>query len=225
MPTAAHPALWFASIWLAASGAAAGEAEAWPDTYLARVQALALIQTINAEILGSRSATASLEKWCADHRLAAPPRIVAERDPSAAKPITAEQRQRLAISETEPVKYRRVRLRCGDRVLSEADNWYVPGRLDEAMNRQLDSTDTPFGKVVRPLEPYRRTLGATVLWSPLPSGWESEAPAVGADGGALAIPQALFEHRALVYGRDGTPFAEVHEVYQRALLDFAPARP
>ena len=33
------------------------------------------------------------------------------------------------IGPDEPVAYRHVRLRCGDHVLSEADNWYVPSRL------------------------------------------------------------------------------------------------
>jgi hypothetical protein len=34
----------------------------WPDTYAARLQALALIQTLRAEILATRSATAILER-------------------------------------------------------------------------------------------------------------------------------------------------------------------
>src|SRR5262249_7035855 len=41
----------------------------WPDTPVARLEAVALIETLNAEILASRSATFTLEKWCADHRL------------------------------------------------------------------------------------------------------------------------------------------------------------
>src|SRR5205085_218797 len=54
---------------LAGALARAQDLPAWPDTFETRVQALALIQTLNAEILGSRSATATLERWCRDHKL------------------------------------------------------------------------------------------------------------------------------------------------------------
>ncbi|MEI9972179.1 MAG: hypothetical protein WDO73_09045 [Ignavibacteriota bacterium] len=100
----------------------AQEAPAWPDTYVGRLQALALIETINANVLASRSSTLTLEAWCADHRLAAEPKIVAELVKGVVKAPTAEQRQRLQVSADDEVKYRRVRLRCGERVLSEADN-------------------------------------------------------------------------------------------------------
>jgi len=63
---------------------------AWPDTFESRLEALALIQTLNAEILGSRSATLSLEKWCRDHRLAEPPKIVAHVISDVDKAPTAE---------------------------------------------------------------------------------------------------------------------------------------
>jgi hypothetical protein len=41
----------------------------------------------------------------------------------------------------------------------------------------------------------------------------------------LAIPDALFEHRAVLYTRDHKPFAEVREVYQRQILASAPRAP
>ncbi len=75
--------------------------------------------------------------------LAGDPHLVAERVPVADKPLTAAQRARLGIGPDEPVRYRRVRLACGDRVLSEADNWYVPARLTPEMNATLDTTRTP----------------------------------------------------------------------------------
>ena len=141
------------------------------------------------------------------------------------KPPSAEQRRRLGVSETETVKYRHVRLFCGERVLSEADNWYVPGRLTEVMNRLLETTDTPFGKAVQALEPRRQTFAATTLWSPLPAGWEKGPIPPGDATRPLAIPEFLFEHRALLYTRDNLPFSEVDEVYKRSLLDFAVVRP
>jgi hypothetical protein len=142
----------------------------------------------------------------------------------AAKAPTAEQRQRLQVPAEAEVRYRRVRLRCGERVLAEADNWYVPGVLTAEMNRVLDTTDAPFGKVVQPLGPYRQTIEVKVLWSPLPEGWERAAAAPKKDGGSLAIPEALFEHRAVLYTREHKAFSEVDEVYERQLLAFPPPR-
>jgi chorismate-pyruvate lyase len=204
----------------------AQESRAWPDTFVSRLEALALMQTLNAEILGSRSATATLEAWCRDHRLAAEPRIVALVVPGMNKAPSDEQRRDLEVERDVEVKYRHVQLRCGANLLSEADNWYVPARLTAEMNRLLDTTDTPFGKAVESLQPYRRTIATRMLWTPLPDGWElrPDRPAAR-NGGRLAIPDALFEHRAILYTRGNTPFSEVREVYQRQILAFPPPSP
>jgi hypothetical protein len=218
--------LLFAAALVAVRPGHAQEQPPWPDTFLARLEALALIQTLNADILASRSATQSLENWCRDHRLAEEPRIVARAVTGINKAPDSEQRQRLEVTDRDEVKYRRVQLRCGIRVLSEADNWYVPGRLSPEMNRLLDTTDTPFGAVVRPLEPYRRTFAVKLLWAPLPDGWERDsAKTEGNAGRTLVIPDALFEHRAVLYDRDNRPFSEVSEIYQRDILAFAPRLP
>jgi chorismate-pyruvate lyase len=193
-----------------------------------RMEIYALLQTINAELLASTSATLTLESWCREHGLAADPRIVAQPVAGADEPVTVEQRQRLRIEAGEPVRYRRVRLACGSKVLSEADNWYVPGRLTPAMNEALERTDTPFGKAIRPLDPYRRTFAAELLWSPLPEGWELQdrealATALERDGGdASALPTYLIEHRALVLRQDNLPVSEVRERYRSDLLSFRP---
>jgi hypothetical protein len=212
-----------AAVVLVCALARAQDLPAWPDTFESRVQALALIQTLNAEILGSRSATATLERWCRDHELAENPTIVATLMRNVSRPAAAEQRRHLQVTERDTVTYRHVQLRCGDRMLSEADNWYVPGRLTAEMNRLLETTDTPFGRAVQPLEPYRQTLSATLLWLPLPDGWERPSTTLpAATDRALAIPPALFEHRAILYTREHVPFSEVDEVYQRQLLAFPP---
>ena len=160
------------------------------------------MQTLNAQLLASRSATLTLEDWCRDHRLADEPRIVARLVTGVDKPATPEQRRRLDVSDRDEVRYRHVELRCGARVLSEADNWYVPGRLTSEMNRLLETTDTPFGKAVAALEPTRDTFAVRLLWS------DSTIP----------IPDALFEHHAVLYTKDHRPFSEVAEVYRRGLL-------
>lgn len=194
----------------------------WRDTHQARVEIVALTQTLSADILASPSATRSLKKWCGDHQMAAEPRILARLIAGVAKEPSAEQLQRLQVSSASELHYRRVQLTCGAHVLLEADNWYVPARLTDEMNRLLETTDTPFGTVVRSLEPYRRTLGATVLWSPLPQGWErrSQARTCWLHRKRLAIPKELFEHRAVLYTRDHLPFSEVRETYQSEILDF-----
>ncbi len=154
-----------------------------------------LAQELSASILASTSATLALEKWCADHAMAAEPKIVARLVRGEAKPASTETIARLGSAD---IKYRRVRLYCGAHLFSEADNWYVPGRLTPEMNRLLDETDTPFGKVVQPLAPYRRTFASRMLQS----------------------PTALFEHSAVLYDASHQPIAEVRETYQRGTLAF-----
>jgi len=135
------------------------------------------------------------------------------------KPASPEIRAALRVDAATPVAYRSVRLRCGDHVLSEADNWYVPGRLAPDMNRALETSDIAFGRAVQALHFSRHTLSATLLWSPLPVGWEMQAlPAAGS--GALAIPHHVLEHRAVLATPDGTPFSLVVEDYTSAVLDF-----
>lgn len=203
----------------------AQEAPPWPDDHLSRLTAYALIQGLNADILASRTATASLQRWCAAHGLAADARITAQVQPGVQRAPSDEQRARLRVGRRERVGYRAVQLRCGTHVLSEAENWYVPGRLSAAMNRALANSDAPFGVVVQALQPYRRNFLVQSLWSPLPEGWERGAPAtdVAPGPGPLAIPAALFEHRAVVWSeRRNLPIAEVHEVYRGDLLAFPP---
>lgn len=200
---------------LPAAAAPALPDTALPDTFLARVEALASMETLNADVLSSRSATKALETWCASHGLAQPAKIRAEAVKGADTPITAEQRRRLQIGPDEPVKYRRVRLTCGIHVLSEADNWYVPSRLTPEMNRVLETTDTPFGKAVAALGFTRETFAAEVLWHVLASGWETRPPPADHPDRTIPVPPILFEHRALLFDRVHRPFSEVDEHYTR----------
>jgi hypothetical protein len=207
-----------------AAQAQPASAPVWPDTYLTRLEALAVIQTLNGELLASRSATLTLEKWCADHKLAAEPKILAKLVRGKEKPASPETRQRLNVGPDELVKHRYVQLTCGERVLSEADNWYVPGRLSPEMNQTLETTDTPFGKAVQGMGFYRQTISAEVLWSPLPKGWELGAGDQPVEVKSnLVIPEHLLEHRAVLYSREQKPFSEVDEVYADDLLAFRPA--
>jgi chorismate-pyruvate lyase len=190
---------------------------------LARAEALALIETLNGRLLcASCTVTAVLEKWCADHRLASEPLVHAKLIKGAEKPISPEQRKRLQIGAEEEVTYRHVELSCGGHVLVEADNWYVPSRVGADINRVLTTTDIPFGRAVRSLNPIRENLSVEFLWKPLPDGWELEPPPADRPGEALAMPQQLLQHRAVIYNDKHVPFSEVREIFTREILAFGP---
>jgi len=170
---------------------------------LSLTESRALIAELNTDLLTHDSATETLQRWCAARHLADPPRIVAERVLGHDKPADAEARRLLHAAPGEPVRYRRVALACGAHVLSNADNWYRPGRLTAAMNAELDATDHPFGAVVKPLGFHRVTLSAEVL--------------VAAHRGA--IPPDVIRHRAVLETADREPFSLVAETYTAHVLD------
>ncbi len=213
---------------LTAAAQPAGEAPAVSPDYLRRVEAALLLQTLNADLLSHDSASLTLQRWCSVHHLASPPHVAAERVRDAEKPPTDAQRQRLRVTPDEEVRYRRVRLRCGTVTLSEADNWYVPARLSPRMNQLLETTDTPFGIVVQPLQFQRHTIAAELLWQPLPTGWEMASAAASETVGELCLPAEVLQHRALLTLPGGTPFSEVVETYTGNVLAvprLAPAHP
>jgi chorismate-pyruvate lyase len=199
---------------------------AWANDFTARLEALAVLQTLNADLLSHDSATLTLDRWCDSHHLASPAKIVAVRDKAATKPATAEHRRVLGVTPAEPLGYRRVKLMCGTHVLSEADNWYVPSRLTPEMNHQLETTDIAFGRAVQALHFQRRTLAAELLWSPLPGGWDI-APAAPADAGGktLHIPHEVLRHQAVLVLPDGAAISEVVETYTEQVLAFPQPRP
>jgi chorismate-pyruvate lyase len=187
----------------------------WPDTRQARSEIDSRMDRFEARLLVARTATAALEAWCAERKLAIDGTIKARIVTGTVKPPTEEQRLRLQIGADEPTTYRRVELVCGEHVLSEADNWYVPSRLTAEMNATVETTDTPFGRAVAALSPYRRTISVARLWEPVTPDASNiaEAPAR-----VLEIPLLLLENRALVFTGDGVPFAEVCETYTRNIL-------
>ena len=119
----------FALVLLASTaGAEDSGATPWQESFTTRLEALALLQTLSAELLSHDSATLTLDRWCAAHRLASPARVIAERVDSAYLAPTDEQRQLLGVNATETIRYRKVRLICGGHVLSERiTGMYPPG--------------------------------------------------------------------------------------------------
>jgi hypothetical protein len=188
-----------------------------PGDVVARLKAYALLGALNGELLSHDSATLTLERWCEARGLASPAHIVAQRVQGAYVEPSIEQRRLLGVSANEPIRHRRVRLRCGDRVMSDADNWYVPARLTGAMNRELDTTDVSFGRVVRSLNFRRRTLSSRLLWS-LFFPARTEVEGLAPDGTRPLMPLHVLEHRAVLARADGTPFSFLVEAYTREVL-------
>jgi hypothetical protein len=157
------------------------------------------VDRLSAELLASPTATAVLERHCAALGLGT--RVHAEVQRGRALASATPSRTRLKVAKTEMLGYRRVRLMCGDHVLSQAINWYVPARLTPEMNAALESGDVPFGRVILPLAPQRRTLS---IWKARP--------------GRVPHGGTVLRHRAIVLDGQGRPLAEVIENYQRILV-------
>ncbi len=198
----------------------AAAAPPWPDDATSRLEALALIETLDADLLGHDSATLTLERWCESHGLATPPTVTAARVPEAETPADGAVRRRLGVDASEPVRHRHVRLSCGGHVVSEADNYYLPARLTPEMNRALDTGGTAFGRAVEALHFRRQTLSAELLWHPLPEGWERGMALPPAAPGGLGVPPEVLRHTAVLVLPDGTPFSALVETYTGEVLAF-----
>jgi hypothetical protein len=192
--------LWFVAVAAAVANSASALSQAGPASAYGQVIAL------NADLLGHDSATATLQRWCADRHLADPPTIVAHRVLGQDKPADAQVRALLHAAPGEPIRYRRVALACGGHVLSNADNWYRPGALTAQMNAELDTTDHPFGAVVKSLGFHRQTLSAVVLMS----------------ANDRRAPDAVIRHKAVLETPDGAPFSLVVETYTEDVLAEGP---
>lgn len=167
-----------------------------------RQDVTALLQSLNGRLLANPSATLTLDAWCVERGLAvAGTKVVAEPVEGEEKEADETVRSLLAASADEPVAHRRVRLRCGSLVLSEADNWYVPAMLTTEMNRTLRTTNVSFGRVVAPLGFTRETLDADILWA-----------------GEGDRPHHVIRHRARLLLPDGRPFSALVENYTAAVL-------
>lgn len=154
-----------------------------------------LLPRFEAALAAQDSATAALEGWCQARGIADPAKIIATSVGGEQLPPTTRNRQMLEVSDNEPVNYRHVRLSCGGKVLSQAHNWYVPARLTAEMNHTLETTDTPFGRVVAPLGFKRERISST-------------------RGGIEGCPaDTVLHHRAVLRLPDGRPIATLIECY------------
>lgn len=152
------------------------------------------VQQLEQDLTAAPSATQFLTDKCASLKLASPAAIKARRE-RLLLPASRETRLALGVDANTPLGYRRVLLSCGVHVLSEADNWYVPGRLTPQMNQTLDASDTPFGAVVKPLDFHRKTLKME----------------------ALHDRMHVLQVTAVLISGEGKPFSLVVENYSREL--------
>lgn len=153
-----------------------------------------------ATLAAQDSATAALRQWCAARGIAAPATIRALPVVGSERAATAQVRASLGVGADEPLAYRHVRLACGNVVLSDAQNWFVPARLTHEMNRQLQTSDTPFGTVIGRLG-FRRERGAAQR------------------GAAPDCPAAtVLSHSAVLRLPDGRAISAVVECYTAANL-------
>jgi len=165
-------------------------AHAAPDTRVLRLQ---------SDLAAQPSATAVLQARCDALALPGTPRITATLLPGAA-PAPDDVRADLAVDAGTRIAGRHVVLACGPIVLSEAMNWYVPGRLTPEMNHALETTHIPFGRAVVALHFSRETLSSTVV-----------PPDNSRD--------AVLENRGLLRrASDNAPIAYVLETYRRGAL-------
>ena len=157
----------------------------------------ARLAAFEAQLEANPSATTVLQGWCDAHAPSGTHIVARQVQPAPVPPPTGA-RQALAIKSGEAVRYRRVQLMCGGRVLSNADNWYLPGKLTDAMNDTLEHTETPFGRAVAALHFSRSNLSTTFL------------PPGGQD---------VLRHSAVLLTEKGEKFSFVVETYTRQILE------
>ena len=121
-----------------------------PSNPCGRVEALA------ARLAGGRPATAVLRAWCEAHGLGAGPIRARKR-----RPLTVPARDARAaahLGRDGDLALRRVALCRGRLPLSFAELRWRPDRLPADCRHALANTDRPFGEVIAPFAPERRTL-------------------------------------------------------------------
>lgn len=162
------------------------------------------IAAFEANLASHASATAALQQWCDERAIAPGASITARIVSGADQAPPADIRALLGVSDQEPLGYRHVRLACGEQVLSDAHNWFVPSRLTADMNRQLAETQIPFGRIAAALQFRRQPLSSARRGDP------------GCPAGAIST------HRARLILPEGVPLALVVECYTVANIRTTP---
>ncbi len=177
----------------------------------------ALVWALSTRLIASATATDTLLAWCEEYGLSHGPISVDVRQRFAPSVVPDEVMAALSPVTPEAVHYRQVRLMRESLALAAAENWFVPQRLPADMNEALNQTDVPFGTVIAPLHPVRRTLVANV-W-PLVDELV-EDPAWFSGSARRSRPEIILEHKAMILTGSGTSLALVSEFFFADLVSF-----
>ncbi|WP_133239305.1 hypothetical protein [Microvirga sp. KLBC 81] len=188
----------------------------------ARSQTDALIQDLSTRLIAGATATETLLAWCDEHGLSQGPISVACRQRHVLAAVPDDVRAALRPAAGETVHFRQVQIMRGPLPLATAENWFVPQRLTAGMNDVLQTTDVPFGTVVAPLRPSRRTLAARAQ---PPAVDPSEDPSRLSASAHPSQPAIILEHKALICSGTGTALALVKEKFFAELVSLAAAKP
>ena len=159
------------------------------------------IWALSTRLIAGATATDTLLAWCDEHGLSHGPITVDVGQQFAPSVVPDDVLPALALDPSDTIHYRQVQLMRGSLPLAAAENWFVPQRLSAGMNEALLRTNVPFGRVVVPLQPSRRTLAAHLQ----------------------PRPDIILEHVAVILSKTGTALAFVKESYFADLVSFASA--
>jgi len=188
----------------------------------ARSQTDALIQELSTRLIAGATATETLVAWCDEHGLSQGPISVECNQRHVLSAMPDNISAALALAAGEIIHFRQVRIVRGPLPLARAENWFVPQRLAAGMKDVLQTTNVPFGIVVAPLRPARRTLVAHVR--PLTAD-PSEDPLRLSGPARQYQPDIILEHTAVICSGTGTALALVKEQFFSDLVSFAAERP
>ncbi|WP_052954722.1 hypothetical protein [Microvirga vignae] len=188
----------------------------------ARSDTNALIQELSTRLIAGATATETLLVWCEEHGLSHGPISVACHQRQVLAAVPDDVSTALAPAAGETVQFRQVRIMRGPLPLATAENWFVPQRLAAGMNEDLQTTDVPFGTIVAPLRPSRRTLAADAR---LLTADPSEAPSRLSASGRPSQPAIILEHTAVISSGTGTALALVKERFFAERVSFAAVKP
>ncbi len=183
----------------------------------ARSTTSALIRDLSTRLIAGATATETLLAWCEEHGLSQGPITVERRQHGVLSAVPDEVKAALGPAADETVHYRQVRLMRGSLRLAAAENWFVSQRLTQSMNEVLNQTEIPFGTVIAPLHPSRRTLVADArpfIDSP------AENPRALTGPADRPHPEIILEHKAVILSGSGTTLALVQESFFSELVSF-----
>jgi chorismate-pyruvate lyase len=144
----------------------------------------AQVSSLERDLAAQPSATAVLTAVCQRRFGPTALPIRAEQVHGGPMAVPSALAQRLDPGLDQPVVLRHVRLMCGETVLSEAYNWYLPMRLPVEVARLLETTDTPFGKALA-IHGFTRKR----LWSKRGRAAECPAGTVLSQSAVLELPE------------------------------------